>query len=63
MKKSKKNYLNKLKELIFDLINSLYNKTKDGIKQEDADVEPIEFIDKYKLNDMYKYYEDIGKKQ
>jgi UDP-N-acetylglucosamine/UDP-N-acetylgalactosamine diphosphorylase len=60
--KKQKRLLEQIEGIDFDLINSLYNKTKDGIKQEDADIEPIEFIDKYKLNDMYKYYEDIGKK-
>ena len=60
--KKQEKLLEQIERIDFDLINSLYNKTKDGIKQEDADVEPIEFIDKYKLNDMYKYYEDIGKK-
>lgn len=60
--KKQEKLLEQIERIDFDLINSLYNKTKDGIKQEDADIEPIEFIDKYKLNDMYKYYEDIGKK-
>ncbi len=46
----------------FDLINSIYNKTKDIAKEQDFKVEPISFIDKYKLNDKYKYYEEIGKK-
>ena len=46
----------------FDLINSIYNRTKDTAKQEEFKVEPISFIDKYKLNDKYKYYEEIGKK-
>lgn len=54
--------LEQIERIDFDLINSLYNKTKDGVKQDDADIEPIDFIDKYKLNDMYKYYEEIGKK-
>ena len=60
--KKQKRLLEQIEGIDFDLINSLYNKTKDGIKQENADIEPIDFIDKYKLNDMYKYYEDIGKK-
>ena len=46
----------------FELINSIYNRTKDTAKQEEFKVEPISFIDKYKLNDKYKYYEEIGKK-
>ena len=58
----KEKLLEQIERIDFELINSLYNKTKNGIKQEDADVEPIDFIDKYKLNDKYKYYEEIGKK-
>ena len=60
--KKQNELLEQIERIDFDLINSLYNKTKDGIKQDDAEVEPIDFIDKYKLNDMYKYYEEIGKK-
>ena len=48
----------------FELINNLYNKTKieKGKENENSKIEPISFIDKYKLNDKYKYYEGIGKK-
>lgn len=53
--------LKQIDEIDFDLINSIYNKTRDIAKNEDFKVEPISFIDKYKLNDKYKYYEDIGK--
>ena len=60
--KKQEKLLEQIERIDFELINSLYNKTKDGIKQEDSDVEPIDFIDKYKLNDKYKYYEEIGKK-
>ena len=60
--KKQNELLEQIERIDFDLINSLYNKTKEGIKQDDAEVEPIDFIDKYKLNDMYKYYEEIGKK-
>ena len=54
--------LKQIENIDFELINSLYNKTKDGNKNDDADIEPIDFIDKYKLNGDYKYYEEIGEK-
>lgn len=57
-----KRLLEQIEGIDFDLINTLYNKTKDVNKEEAIDVKPIDFIDKYKLNGDYKYYEDIGKK-
>lgn len=54
--------LEQIENIDFELINSLYNKTKDGNKNDDADIEPIDYIDKYKLNGDYKYYEEIGEK-
>lgn len=56
--------LKQIEEIDFELINSLYSKTKDAnVKDnEDDKIEPISFIDKYKLNEEYKYYENIGKK-
>ena len=54
--------LEQLSRIDYELINSLYEKTKEGIKHEESEIEPIGFIDKYKLNEDYKYYEDIGKK-
>ena len=60
---------NKQKELIkqienldFELINSLYNNTKKEIKNDIDKITPIDYLDKYKLKDKYKYYENIGKK-
>lgn len=60
--KKQERLLEQIEGIDFDLINSLYSKTKEGNKKEEVDVEPIGFIDKYKLNGDYKYYEDIGKK-
>ena len=60
--RKKEELLEQIERIDFDLINSLYRKTKNVTVEDDATVEPIEFIDKYKLNDKYKYYEDIGKK-
>ena len=60
--KKQEKLLNQIEKIDFELINSLYDKTKNTNKSDDANVEPIDFIDKYKLNDKYKYYEEIGKK-
>ena len=60
--KKQQKLIEQIERTDFELINSLYSKTKNMNKQEDADIEPIDFIDKYKLNDKYKYYEEIGKK-
>lgn len=60
--KKQERLLEQIEGIDFELINSLYSKTKEGNKKEEVDVEPIGFIDKYKLNGDYKYYEDIGKK-
>ena len=56
---------NKLLEQIlnidFELIKSLYeNNTKENIENDDV-IEPIEYMDKNKLYDDYKHYENIGK--
>ena len=51
-----------IENIDFELINSLYDSTKGNAKKDNAKIEPIDFIDKYKLNDKYKYYEEIGKK-
>lgn len=63
MEESKQNkLLEQIENIDFELIKSLYDKTKDGIKNEDAEIKPIDFMDKYKLNEDYKYYEQIGEK-
>ena len=54
--------LDQIENIDFELINSLYNKTKKENRNEDAKIEPIDFIDKYKLNENYKHYEEIGEK-
>ena len=58
----KKQLLNQIEKIDFELINSLYNSTKKEIKNSGDKITPIEYLDKYKLNDEYKYYENIGKK-
>ncbi len=58
----KKQLLDQIMNINFDLVNSLYEKTKHEIKQGKDEITPIEYLDKYKLNEKYKYYENIGKK-
>ena len=53
--------LEQILSIDFELINSLYaNTKKDNINNNDK-IEPMEYLDKYKLNGQYKYYENIGK--
>ncbi len=58
----KQKLLDQIMSIDFDLINSLYETTKKEIKQDKDEITPIEYLDKYKLNEKYKYYENIGKK-
>lgn len=60
--KNKNKLLNQIENIDFELMNSLYNSTKKSNSQDDAKIEPIEYMDKYKLNELYKEYEEIGKK-
>ena len=58
----KKQLLDQIEQIDFALIENLYKGTKnDGKKAKDV-ITPIEFLDKYKLNDDYKKYEKIGQK-
>ena len=57
----KKQLLEQLSNIDFELINSLYANTKKAIKNEKDIIEPIEYLDKFKLNEEYKKYESIGK--
>ena len=58
----KKEFLQELQAIDFELVDSLYKKTKKGIDLSNDKIEPIEYVDKYKLNENYKEYEAIGKK-
>lgn len=58
----RKQLLEQLEKIDFALMNSLYEKTKKDLKEKQDKFEPIEYMDKYKLNENYKYYENIGKK-
>ena len=59
--KKQKELLEQILNIDFELIKSLYEKTKkETIESEDI-IEPIEYMDKNKLYDDYKYYENLGK--
>jgi len=60
--KQKKELLDQINNINFELINSLYKNTKKELKKQEDEITPIEYLDKYKLYDDYKYYENIGKK-
>lgn len=59
--KKQKQLLNQIMNINFELIKSLYDNTKKENSTNDDKIEPMEYLDKYKLNDKYKYYENIGK--
>lgn len=54
--------LEEIENLDFELMNNLYRKTKQENKDKKDEITPIEYLDKYKLKEEYKYYENIGKK-
>lgn len=60
--KHKEELIKQIEALDFELINSLYKNTKKEEKKENDVITPIEYMDKYKLCNDYKYYENIGKK-
>ena len=60
--KHKRELLDQINNINFELINSLYKNTKKELKKQEDEITPIEYLDKYKLYDDYKYYENIGKK-
>ena len=57
-----KKLLDEIENIDFELINSLYDNTKKEEKNTKEEITPIDFLDKYKLNDDYKRYEKIGQK-
>lgn len=58
----KKELLEQIENIDFELIQYIYQNTKRKEKRENDKITPMEYLDKYKLNDDYKYYENIGKK-
>ena len=59
--KKQRQLLEQIVNIDFELIRSLYNTTKNEVSTNNDKIEPMEYLDKYKLNDKYKYYENIGK--
>ena len=60
--KNQKLFIDQIEKIDFELIKSLYDNTKKEEKKSEDVITPIEYLDKYKLNEKYKYYENIGKK-
>ncbi len=60
--KHQRDLIHQIELVDFELVNSLYAHTKKEEKRENDEITPIEYLDKYKLYDDYKYYENIGKK-
>lgn len=57
-----KKLLEQLNRIDFNLINRLYENTKKEIDLGNSKIEPIEYYDKYKLNEEYKELETIGER-
>lgn len=57
-----KKLIEQIKNINFELMNSLYKKAEQDEKTHKEEITPIGYLDKYKLKDDYKYYESIGKK-
>ena len=58
----KKKLLEQIEGIDFELAKSLYESTKKEIKNSKDEITPIDYLDKFKLGDKFKYYEEIGKK-
>ena len=60
--KKKQTLLNQILNIDFELIKSLYDNTKEDAHENEDVIEPMEYLDKNKLYDDYKYYENIGRR-
>ena len=60
--KKREKLLKQINHIDFELVNKLYDSTKEQKVNANDKITPINYLDKYKLNDQYKYYENIGKK-
>ena len=58
----KETLLKQINHIDFELVNKLYDSTKEQKINTNDKITPIDYLDKFKLNDQYKYYESIGKK-
>lgn len=56
----KNKFENQLKNIDYELIDSLYKKTTLPLKEENDDIEPINYWDKERLGGKYDFYENIG---
>ena len=54
--------LEQINKIDFELVSKLYDSTKEQKINTNDKITPIEYLDKFKLKDQYKYYESIGKK-
>ena len=61
-KKKKEILLDQIRDIDFELVKKLYDSTREQKSNTNDKITPIDYLDKYKLNDQYKYYENIGKK-
>ena len=59
--RKKKELLEQISNIDFELIKSLYENTKKENLDNNDIIEPMGYMDKNKLYDDYKYYENIGK--
>ena len=59
-KQKQKELLEQIEGIDFELINSLYDNTKKEVEIQESQIEPIEYLDKSKLNGEYKEYQKIG---
>ena len=59
--KKQEQLLNQILNIDFELIKSLYENTTTEKKEQEDIIEPMEYLDKNKLYDDYKHYENIGK--
>ncbi len=58
----KQELLKQIQNIDFELMNYLYESTKNEIITKQDEITPMDYLDKSKLYDDYKYYETIGKK-
>ena len=57
-----KELLEQIENTDFELINSLYNKTKKQVDVQETNITPIEYLDKDKLNGYYRSFQETGEK-
>ena len=57
-----KELLEQIENTDFELINSLYNRTKKQADVQETNITPIEYLDKDKLNGYYRSFQETGEK-